>query len=86
MCWYYGVEMEVDIQLDHVVVYYIPCLRVKLELAHKDQLRYFKVLYNPLLSEIEMPICERCGRRTSSQVPELDDIFYHWDNHRPYNF
>jgi len=66
----YGVE--VDIRLDHVVVYYIPCLWVKLELAHKDQLRYFTVLYNPLTSEIEMPVCERCGSQTSSLVPELD--------------
>ena len=66
----YGVE--VDIRLDHVVVYYIPCLWVKLELAHKDQLRYFTVLYNPLLSEIEMPVCERCGSQTSGLVPELD--------------
>lgn len=66
----YGVE--VDIRLDHVVANYVPCLWVKLELAHKDQLRYFTVLYNPLLSEIEPPVCERCGRQTLSLVPEHD--------------
>ncbi|MDR3543963.1 MAG: hypothetical protein P4L69_23850 [Desulfosporosinus sp.] len=66
----YGVE--VDIRLDHVVANYIPCLWVKLELAHKNQLRYFTVLYNPLLSEIEMPICERCGQQTFSLVPDHD--------------
>lgn len=66
----YGVE--VDIRLDHIVVYYIPCIWVKLELAHKDQLRYFTVLYNPLLSEIELPVCELCRRQTFSLIPEND--------------
>ena len=66
----YGVE--VDIRLDHVVAYYIPCLWVKLELAHKDQVRTFTVFYNPLSSEIETPVCERCGRQTISLVPEQD--------------
>jgi hypothetical protein len=66
----YGVE--VDIRLDHVVAYYIPCLWVKLELAHKDQVRAFTVLYNPLSNEIEMPVCERCGRQTFSLVPDQD--------------
>ena len=66
----YGVE--VDIRLDHVVAYYIPCLWVKLDLAHKDQVRNFTVLYNPLSNEIETPVCERCGRQTLSLVPEQD--------------
>ena len=66
----YGVE--VDIRLDHVVAYYIPCLWVKVELAHKDQVRAFTVLYNPLSTEIETPVCERCGRQTISLVPEQD--------------
>ena len=66
----YGVE--VDIRLDYVVAYYIPCLWVKLELVHKDQARAFTVLYNPLSSEIETPICERCGRQTISLVPEQE--------------
>ena len=66
----YGVE--VDIGLDHVVAYYIPCLCVKLELAHKDQVLTFTVFYNPLSTEIETPVCERCGRQTISLVPEHD--------------
>ncbi|KUO77760.1 MAG: hypothetical protein APF81_01430 [Desulfosporosinus sp. BRH_c37] len=66
----YGVE--VDISLDHVVAYYIPCLWVKLELAHKDQVRAFTVLFNPLSNEIETPVCERCERQTFSLVPEQD--------------
>ena len=66
----YGVE--VDIRLDHVVAYYIPCLWVKLELAHKDQVRAFTVLYNPLSNEIETPVCKRCGRQTFSLVPDQD--------------
>jgi len=66
----YGVE--VDIRLDHVVAYYIPCLWVKLELGHKDQVRSFTVLYNPLSNEIETPVCERCGRQTLSLVPEQE--------------
>lgn len=66
----YGVE--VDIRLDHVVAYNIPCLWVKLELAHKDQVRAFTVLYNPLSNEIETPVCERCGRQTLCLVPEQD--------------
>jgi len=66
----YGVEVE--IRLDHVVAYYIPCLWVKLELAHKDQVRAFTVLYNPLSNEIETPVCECCGRQTISLVPVQD--------------
>ena len=66
----YGVE--VDIHLDHVVAYYIPCLWVKLELAHKDQVRAFTVFYNPLSNEIETPVCECCGRQTTSLVPDRD--------------
>ena len=66
----YGVEA--DIRLDHVVAYYIPCLWVKLELAHKDQVRAFTVLYNPLSKEIETPVCECCGRQNLSLVPEKD--------------
>lgn len=66
----YGVE--VDIRLDHVVAYYMPCLWVKLELMHKEQVRAFTVLYNPLSNEIETPVCERCGRQTLSLVPEQD--------------
>lgn len=66
----YGVE--VDIRLDHIVGYYIPCLWVKLELEHKDQVLAFTVLYNPLSNEIEMPVCERCGRQTLSLVPEQE--------------
>lgn len=66
----YGVEA--DIRLDHVVAYYIPCLWVKLELVHKDQVRTFTVVYNPLSTEIETPVCERCGRQTISLVPEQD--------------
>ena len=42
----YGVE--VDIRLDHILAYYIPCMWVKLELAHKDLVCAFTVLYNPL--------------------------------------
>jgi hypothetical protein len=66
----YGVE--VDLRLDHVVAYSIPCLWVKLELAHKDQVRTFTVLYNPLSNEIETPVCECCGRQTISLVPDQD--------------
>ncbi|HZK83463.1 MAG TPA: hypothetical protein VFC58_02055 [Desulfosporosinus sp.] len=66
----YGVE--VDIRLDHVVAYYIPCLWVKLELEHKDQVLAYTVLYNPLSGEIETPVCKRCGRQTISLVPEQD--------------
>ena len=66
----YGVEVE--IRLDHVVAYYIPCLWAKLELAHKDQVRAFTVLYNPLSNEIETPVCECCGQQTISLVPEQD--------------
>lgn len=66
----YGVE--VDIHLDHIVAYLIPCLWVKLELRHKDQVRAFTVLYNPLLNEIEMPVCVCCGRQTLSLVPEQE--------------
>jgi len=66
----YGVE--VDIHLDHVVAYYIPCLWVKLELTHKDQVLAYTVLYNPLSNEIDTPICERCGQQTICLVPEQD--------------
>lgn len=66
----YGVE--IDIHLDHVVAYYIPCHWIKLELAHKDQVRTFTVLYNSLLNAIETPVCERCGHQTLSLVPEQE--------------
>ena len=68
----YGVE--VDIRLDHIVAYSIPCLWVKLELEHKDQVRAYTVLYNPLSNEIETPVCERCGRQTICLVPEQDSF------------
>ena len=66
----YGVE--VDVRLDHVVAYHIPCLWVKLELMHKERVLAFTVLFNPLLNEIELPVCGCCGRQIISLVPEQE--------------
>lgn len=64
----YGVEVE--IRLDHVEAYHIPCLWVKLELMHKDKILPYTVLYNPLANGIETPVCERCEGQTLSLVPD----------------
>jgi len=56
----YGVE--VDVQLDHVVVYKVPCLRVKLDVQHKETVLNLKVLYNSISGEVEAPVCPLCGQ------------------------
>ncbi|MHB1651237.1 MAG: hypothetical protein ACYCVD_02015 [Desulfitobacteriaceae bacterium] len=66
----YGVE--VDARLDHVVAYHVPCLRVKLELQHKDKVLSYTVLYNPVIGGIETPICEHCGRPATRFLPVND--------------
>lgn len=43
-------------------------------LPDEDQVRAFTVLYNPLSNEIEMPVCESCGKQTTSLVPDQADF------------
>ena len=62
--------VEVDIHLDHVVIYKLPCLRVKLEVQHKDTMLNFTVLYNPLSAEVEAPLCPRCGQTALRLEPD----------------
>ncbi len=68
----YGVEVEA--RLDHVVTYHVPCLRVKLEIQHKEEVLNYTVLYNPLAGEIETPVCERCGRTVVCLVPDKGSL------------
>lgn len=67
----YGVEVE--IRLDHVVTYHVPCLWAKLELMHKDKVLFYPVIYNPIINGIETPVCEHCGQQTLRLVPDKDD-------------
>lgn len=69
----YGVEVE--IRLDHVVTYHVPCLWAKLELMHKDKVLFYPVLYNPSHNGIETPVCERCRRQTFRLVPDIEGCF-----------
>ncbi|MHB1406893.1 MAG: hypothetical protein ACYCV0_15065 [Desulfitobacteriaceae bacterium] len=66
----YGVE--VDVRLDHVVVYRVPCLRIKLDVQHKGTVMNLTVLYNPLCGEVEVPVCPRCGQATWSLEPDRE--------------
>ncbi len=62
--------VEVDVHLDHVVVYKLPCLRVKLEVQHKETMLNLTVLYNPLCAEVETPVCPRCGQTALRLEPD----------------
>ncbi len=66
----YGVE--VDVHLDHVVAYRVPCLRVKLDVQHKEAVLNLTVLYNPLSGEVETPVCPCCGQAALSLEPDRE--------------
>ncbi len=67
--------VEVDVRLDHVVVYKLPCLRVKLDVQHKDMRLNLTVLYNPLSGEVETPVCPRCGQASQRLQPDRETGF-----------
>ncbi|MHB1418836.1 MAG: hypothetical protein ACYCX4_04490 [Bacillota bacterium] len=69
----YGVE--VDVYLDHVVVHKVPCLRVKLDVQHKETVLKLTVLYNPLSGEIEAPVCPGCGQAALRLEPDREKGF-----------
>jgi len=66
----YGVE--VDVHLDHMVVYKVPCLRVKLDVQHKETVLNLTVLYNPLSAEVEAPVCPSCGQAALRLEPDRE--------------
>lgn len=66
----YGVE--VDVRLDHMVGYRVPCLQVKLDVQHKGTVLNHTVLYNPLSGEVEAPVCPCCGQTAWKLEPDRE--------------
>ncbi|WP_240984915.1 hypothetical protein [Acididesulfobacillus acetoxydans] len=67
-------RVEVEIRLEHVVAYHVPCLRVRLELQHKDKVLPYTVLFNPVMGELEPPVCECCGRHVTHLIPSKESF------------
>lgn len=67
--------MEVELYLDHLVACHLPRVHIKLELQHKDRILNTTVLYNPLASRIELPICPLCRKPTARLTPDPEDRF-----------
>lgn len=65
-------QVEVDVRLDHLVAYHLPCIFIQLNLQHKTFTLTQTLIYNPLRGDIELPACPRCGRASSCLVPTLD--------------
>ena len=63
----YNVESEV--RLDHLVAYHLPCVHVKLEVQHKNELYNQIVVYNPYSNDIEDPACPVCGEPARQLMP-----------------
>lgn len=62
-------DVEAEVRLEHVVVYYMPCLHIKLEIQHKNRIFYQTVIYNPLTTQIQAIICPLCGKPVFRLTP-----------------
>jgi len=61
--------VEVEVRLDHLVAYHLPCVHIKLEVQHKNELYNQIVVYNPYSNEIEAPACPVCGEPARRLTP-----------------
>ncbi len=54
-------SVEVEINLDSIIIYYLPKIRLLLELQQRDETIPLEVVFNPLSRELETPLCPSCG-------------------------
>ncbi|HUW66070.1 MAG TPA: hypothetical protein VMW83_15515 [Spirochaetia bacterium] len=64
--------MAVELKLDHLVACYLPRLHLQVEAQSKDRLFSTTLIYNPLASRIELPVCPLCGKPTTRLTPHVD--------------
>ncbi|MEW6172629.1 MAG: hypothetical protein AB1510_06105 [Bacillota bacterium] len=62
-------DVEAEVRLDHLVVYHLPYIHLKLEVRHKKQLYHQTLAYNPLVARVEAPACPLCGKPAGRLVP-----------------
>lgn len=62
--------VEVDIYLDYLTAYHIPCEVIRLEMKHKNTNIKHHLLYNRLMSQIESPSCAQCDRPVNTLQPD----------------
>ncbi|MEW5922285.1 MAG: hypothetical protein AB1796_15355 [Bacillota bacterium] len=63
-------DLEVEVQLDHLVACRIPCLFLQVEVQHKNRVIRQTLVYNPLDGEVEAPPCPVCGKPAQVLVPD----------------
>ena len=63
-------EVEVDVCLERLEAYYVPCEYMKLRIQHKKQILNHTLIYNPVLRKIDTPPCPLCGKATSFLMPD----------------
>lgn len=61
--------VETEVRLDHLVAYHLPCVHIKLEVQHKNELYNQIVVYNPYSNDIEDPACPVCGEPARRLIP-----------------
>jgi len=65
-------RVEVELTLDHVVAHHLPCLHLKLELAHRDRVFTPTLIYDPLAGTVLAPRCEVCGEPARRLAPDRE--------------
>jgi len=63
-------EVTVEVYLDHLVAYHVPCEYIQLEIQHKKQFLNHMLTYNWMSGKIEMPACPQCGKAGRLFMPD----------------
>ncbi len=69
-------QVEIEIYLDHLTAYHIPCELIKLEMKHKKTVIRQTLIYNRLIGQIESPACKQCGQPTQILQPDKSAKLY----------
>jgi hypothetical protein len=64
-------QVEVELSLDHVVAHHLPCLHLKVDLAHRSQMLNRTLIYDPLAGRVLAPRCEVCGEPSRRLIPDV---------------
>ncbi len=66
--------VAVELKLDHLVACRLPRLGLQVEAQSRDRVFTGTLVYNPVASRIETPVCPLCGKATARLVPHADGI------------
>ena len=68
-------QVEAEVRLDHIAVYHVPCIFVRVKMQHKKETLQHTLLFNTLFRAFESPICPRCRKPSRQMLPDGSGAF-----------